>query len=69
MKIIVNRKRGVEQWLETTDGENCPCLKDWAWSAFKPYPKPSVGQQKIAEWNTRNSLSRPEKRGGTDKTD
>ena len=55
MRITVFGKLGVSQWLATADGDKCPCLEEWAWTAFKPYPKPSAGAAKIAQWNVLNS--------------
>ena len=55
MKVRVNGKRGVSQWFEAPQNRGCPCLKDWAWSVFKPYPKnPSEFEKRREAWNAEN---------------
>ena len=55
MRVSVNRKRGVAQWFEASENRDCPCLKEWAWSIFKPYAKnPSEFEKRREAWNKAN---------------
>lgn len=55
IKTSFNRKQGCAHWLEPSEGGECVCLKGFCWTKWRSdKSRPSVTENKIAEWNVEN---------------
>jgi hypothetical protein len=66
MRVSMSRKRGVAHWIELADGTQCVCLKEYCWTKWRADKRrPSISEQKIAEWNSANTpVSSGQREGG-----